>query len=241
MYLNKFVLKIIVEYNVNIKMANNKFIWIKYKNNSYDDLKNSIIERTFRINSCFRKIDNKYCYKNLNNEWISFDFFEKELNFDKDKDIFCNFILETIKRRMCSLSALYKSEKIQYKSDTSDNFLIKQIELWLNSLDYRKKLNPIDISCYISFKMLTHHYFTNGNKRISILFLTQMLEYFHLFLSYSNMFAEPSDFKTRWYLLFTDYLKKHENSKNDEDILYDSFRDSILYGIFLDIRCFKDK
>ena len=241
MYLNKFVLKIIVEYNVNIKMANNKFIWIKYKNNSYDDLKNLIIERTFRINSCFRKIDNKYCYKNLNNEWISFDFFEKELNFDKDKDIFCNFILETIKRRMYSLSALYKSEKIQYKSDTSDNFLIKQIELWLNSLDYRKKLNPIDISCYISFKMLTHHYFTNGNKRISILFLTQMLEYFHLFLSYSNMFAEPSDFKTRWYLLFTDYLKKHENSKNDEDILYDSFRDSILYGIFLDIRCFKDK
>ena len=60
-----------------------------------------------------------------------------------------------------------------------------------------------------------------------------MLEYFHLFLSYSNMFAEPSDFETRWYLLFTDYLKKHENSKNDEDILYDSFRDWIVYGIFL--------
>lgn len=59
-----------------------------------------------------------------------------------------------------------------------------------------------------------------------------MLEYFHLFLCYSNMFAEPSDFKMCWYLLFTDYLKKHENNKNDEDILYDSFRDSILYGIF---------
>lgn len=113
--------------------------------------------------------------------------------------------------------------------------------MWLNTLYYRKKLNPIDISCYISFKILTHHYFANGNKRISVMFLTDMLEYLHLFLSYSNMFADKTDFENRWYVLFTDYVKKHEENKHNDDSLYNSFRQSVLDGIFLDVRSIKNK
>lgn len=224
-----------------MKILENKFIWIKYKNNSYEDLKQTIIDRSFKINSSFKIVNNKFCYKNIEGKFIPFVFDEKELNFDIDKDIFCKFILKIIKKWMNRLSFLYKTEQIQYSPDINDNSLIKKIEIWLNTLHYQKKLNPIDISCYISFKILTHHYFTNGNKRISIMFLTDMLEYLHLFLSYSNMFADKTSFENRWYVLFTDYVKKHEENKHNDDSLYNSFRHSVLDGIFLDIRSIKNK
>lgn len=224
-----------------MKILENKFIWIKYKNNSYEDLKQTIIDRSFKINSSFKIVNNKFCYKNIEGKFIPFVFDEKELNFDIDKDIFCKFILKIIKKWMNRLSFLYKTEQIQYSPDINDNSLIKKIEIWLNTLHYQKKLNPIDISCYISFKILTHHYFTNGNKRISIMFLTDMLEYLHLFLSYSNMFADKTSFENRWYVLFTDYVKKHEENKHNDESLYNSFRHSVLDGIFLDIRSIKNK
>ncbi len=225
-----------------MKIAKNKFVWIKYKNNSYDDLKQRIIEHTFRTNSSFKKINNEFCYKNWENEFISFAFAERELDFDIDKHIFCkSIILKIIKNAMIQLSRRYTKEEIQYSSDINDNFLIKHIELWLNKLYYRKKINPVDISCYITFKILTHHYFTNDNKRISIIFLTEILEYFHLFLSYSNVSANETEFQNRWYVLFTNYVKKHEQKNYNPDDLYDDFKQSILDGIFLNLKNIKNK
>lgn len=219
----------------------NKFIWIKYKNNSYENLKQKIIDHSFKINSCFKMVNNEFCYRNMEGKFIPFIFEDKELNFDIDKNIFCKFILEIIKKWMNWLSFRNNAEHIQYSSNVNDDYLIKKVELWLNTLYYHKKLNPIDISCYISFKILTHHYFTNGNKRISVMFLTDMLEYLHLFLSYSNMFAAEADFENRWYVLFTDYVKKHEENKHNDNSLYNSFRHSILDGVFLDVRSIKNK
>ena len=220
-------------------MVKNKYIWINFNDNLYDDLKNQIIDYTCSKNSLFKKENGKLYFKDVNDKWTPFVIRNTTLIFENDTNVFCKFILEVIKSKMKILSFQYQVEKIKYRSDVSDEFLIKRIEGWLNVLFNCKKLNPIDISCYISFKILIHHYFTNGNKRISIMFLTDILEYFNLFLSYTNMSANPSLFETRWYKIFTEYINKHEKNECTFEELYNQFRSAILNGLFLDARSIK--
>jgi len=127
-------------------------------------------------------------------------------------------------------------EQFDFVSGYSEKTIEKDIDLWLYWLESNKKLDVINVCCFIPLKLLTtKHYWENGNKRTSITTLMNLLDAFRFFLSFTSL--EPKEIKMRWYDVFLNYLERSKRNmsgvKENPEKIYQDFYNEVFRAIFI--------